>query len=564
MNIKSTDMKKASLLTACMMLIPFSIMMCQELRSEAVQNEANRITVTASPEIEALVGMWAAGFESSNPGMKVTLTAAEAATAGADIHFIAGNSLQESGYASAFRMVVGRDVVVPVMSDKNPFLEEIFNRGLSQQEFAALLSSEDIYTWGKILGNNSSERVNALILGNSTVQSSVARFVSLDQSLVRGSFISSPSALIGALDRDPLSVGFLRLADITDPSSQEFISGLRVIPVDVNSNGISDYFEQFYSDFRSFNRGVYIGKYPKTLCNNIFAVAPAQQLNEAGTALLSYILTDGQPKLALSGFTALADGEGRNRAAILGSDENVVSVSPGGTDPYRAAMWVAAFIITVSLLSYALYRLAGKRASAGVKPESVHNESFSEKNLIIPAGILFDKSHTWAFMERDGSVRVGIDDFLQHLTGSITRLRMKSPGEKVRKGDHILSLVQKGKQLDICSPVSGIIRSSNEQLVTNPAAINNSPFNDGWIYTIEPDNWMKESRIMIMAGKYAEWIKGEFTRMKDFLASLPDVNQVRLAHVVLQDGGELKEGLLEEFGPEVWEEFQMKFMDNAR
>jgi hypothetical protein len=141
---------------------------------------------------------------------------------------------------------------------------------------------------------------------------------------------------------------------------------------------------------------------------------------------------------------------------------------------------------------------------------------------------------------------------------------MKSPGEKVRKGDHILSLVQKGKQLDICSPVSGIIRSSNEQLVTNPAAINNSPFNDGWIYTIEPDNWMKESRIMIMAGKYAEWIKGEFTRMKDFLASLPDVNQVRLAHVVLQDGGELKEGLLEEFGPEVWEEFQMKFMDNAR
>jgi glycine cleavage system H lipoate-binding protein len=211
-----------------------------------------------------------------------------------------------------------------------------------------------------------------------------------------------------------------------------------------------------------------------------------------------------------------------------------------------------------------LYRLAGKRASAGVKPESVHNEGFSEKNIVIPAGILFDKSHTWAFMERDGSVRVGIDDFLQHLTGSITRLRMKSPGEKVRKGDHILSLVQKGKQLDICSPVSGIIRSSNEQLVNNPAAINNSPFNDGWIYTIEPDNWMKESRIMIMAGKYAEWIKGEFTRMKDFLASLPDVNQVRLAHVVLQDGGELKEGLLEEFGPEVWEEFQMKFMDNAR
>jgi len=30
--------------------------------------------------------------------------------------------------------------------------------------------------------------------------------------------------------------------------------------------------------------------------------------------------------------------------------------------------------------------------------------------------------------------------------------------------------------------------------------------------------------------------------------------------VVLQDGGELKEGLLEEFGPEVWEEFHIRFI----
>jgi hypothetical protein len=33
------------------------------------------------------------------------------------------------------------------------------------------------------------------------------------------------------------------------------------------------------------------------------------------------------------------------------------------------------------------------------------------------------------------------------------------------------------------------------------------------------------------------------------------------AQVVLQDGGELKNNLLEEFGPEVWEDFQSKFID---
>jgi len=64
-----------------------------------------------------------------------------------------------------------------------------------------------------------------------------------------------------------------------------------------------------------------------------------------------------------------------------------------------------------------------------------------------------------------------------------------------------------------------------------------------------------------MAGKYIDRIRQEFTQIKDFLASLPGVGSERYASIVLQDGGELKDGLLEEFGPETWEEFQVKFID---
>jgi hypothetical protein len=31
----------------------------------------------------------------------------------------------------------------------------------------------------------------------------------------------------------------------------------------------------------------------------------------------------------------------------------------------------------------------------------------------------------------------------------------------------------------------------------------------------------------------------------------------------LQDGGEIKEGLMENFGPDVWEELQRKFIDTS-
>ena len=36
------------------------------------------------------------------------------------------------------------------------------------------------------------------------------------------------------------------------------------------------------------------------------------------------------------------------------------------------------------------------------------------------------------------------------------------------------------------------------------------------------------------------------------------------AHVVLQDGGVIKEGVLSDFGPEVWEDFQSNFLDTYK
>ena len=79
-------------------------------------------------------------------------------------------------------------------------------------------------------------------------------------------------------------------------------------------------------------------------------------------------------------------------------------------------------------------------------------------------------------MKKDGTVKIGIDDFLQHITGYITRIEMKKSGAKIKKGDHLLTIVQKGKQLDIYSPMSGTIKAHNENLRANPSMLNTSPY----------------------------------------------------------------------------------------
>ena len=67
-----------------------------------------------------------------------------------------------------------------------------------------------------------------------------------------------------------------------------------------------------------------------------------------------------------------------------------------------------------------------------------------------------------------------------------------------------------------------------------------------------------------MAEKYREWIKTEFIRLKDFLAGAIPSGEPAFAMAVLQDGGALNDQVLKEMGPDVWEDFQTRFIDPSR
>ncbi len=141
---------------------------------------------------------------------------------------------------------------------------------------------------------------------------------------------------------------------------------------------------------------------------------------------------------------------------------------------------------------------------------------------------------------------------------------MISTGTKVKKGDHILSIIQNGKQLNLYSPVSGTIAGQNKVLESDAALINSSPYSAGWIYKIEPSNWIREAQLLFMAEKQKQFLKSEFARLKDFMAAIMTSDSEKYSQVILQDGGELKDGVLSDLGPEVWEDFQTKFIDPSK
>jgi glycine cleavage system H protein len=188
--------------------------------------------------------------------------------------------------------------------------------------------------------------------------------------------------------------------------------------------------------------------------------------------------------------------------------------------------------------------------------------TLSVKILRIPQGIYFNKNHTWAHLGEEGSAKVGLDDFLQHVIGNLQLSGLKDPGNSIRKGDLLAEIEQDGKNLKIYSPISGVVTETNEMVTENPGIINDDPYEKGWLYRIKPSNWIKDTSSCLLAEKATEWSDRELTRFKDFL-SLGAMRKFSSepAMVMLQDGGEIRDNVLSELPDEVWREFQEEFLD---
>lgn len=178
----------------------------------------------------------------------------------------------------------------------------------------------------------------------------------------------------------------------------------------------------------------------------------------------------------------------------------------------------------------------------------------------IPQGLYFSKFHSWAHLDANGEAKVGIDDLLFHFTGDVNIEYAKNPGDIIKKGGLMAQIIQDGKKLNIFSPISGEIKASNPILTESNSAKKENPDNPPWIYSVHPTNWKAETESFYLAEEATVWMFEELTRFKDFIATSVAKYMPQTSGVVLQDGGELADQPLANMPPEVWEDFQEKFL----
>jgi glycine cleavage system H lipoate-binding protein/ABC-type phosphate transport system substrate-binding protein len=569
----SANIKNKKTMKKMLIIIASILLLCSGKASKIDVEDNNNssidrtISLIYSPDLTKIAKQWTNEYCKLNPGIKINLISINSndltgsLSNDANLVFISDEYYQSLENKSKWKLVVGRDIIVPIINSTNPFIDLIYQQGVSSLELADLIKKQNMGK-GSLLKNGKNIPLNYYTVSNDLMKSKIVDFVKLNITECSGIEVNDISDLIKAIQNDPNGLGFCKLTDILNPEYQSLVNNIKLLPIDNNGNGQMDYIEKIYDNLNDFSRGVWIGKYPKALISNLYFVSSNTPKNKNEIAFVKYVLTDGQRLMEPNRFSELVYSERQSKLEKL--SEGYINVE--AKQDYagiQIAILIILIIMVAGIIANIVYRTRRNKIKEvkNIIPEI--KKVINQNSLTIPKGVYFDKTHTWVFMEKDGIVKVGVDDFLQHITGIYTRIKMKNPGDKINKNEQILSLVQNGKQINIYAPISGTIKYINEDLVTKPSLINSSPYSEGWVYMIEPSNWLREIQFLRMAEKYKEWIHYEFLRMKDFITA--SINDQTSAHafVVLQDGGELKDNVLEDFEPEIWEEFQKIFIDNS-
>jgi glycine cleavage system H protein len=107
--------------------------------------------------------------------------------------------------------------------------------------------------------------------------------------------------------------------------------------------------------------------------------------------------------------------------------------------------------------------------------------------LNFPEDIRYSESHEW-IKPAGETAKIGITDYAQDQLGDIVFVELPDVGEFFEKGAEFGTVESVKAVSELYMPVSGEIAAINDDLEDAPEHVNNSPYSNGWMIEVKPDN----------------------------------------------------------------------------
>ena len=123
----------------------------------------------------------------------------------------------------------------------------------------------------------------------------------------------------------------------------------------------------------------------------------------------------------------------------------------------------------------------------------------------IPENLRYSKDHEWVRVDGDVAT-IGITDYAQHSLGDVVYIDLPRAGDKLNSHEAFGSVESVKAVSEIFTPIAGEIAEVNEGLNDTPEAVNNDPYETGWMIKVKMENPL-EADGMLTAAEYEEYLE---------------------------------------------------------
>jgi len=127
-------------------------------------------------------------------------------------------------------------------------------------------------------------------------------------------------------------------------------------------------------------------------------------------------------------------------------------------------------------------------------------------NYEIPDKLCYSKEHEWVIVEGKEAL-VGITDYAQKQLHEIVYVEVQRVGTNIEQFQTMGTVESVKSVSDIFAPVSGNITRVNEELAESPELLNQDPYGKGWLARLNLKDFSKDSKNLMTAQQYADYIK---------------------------------------------------------
>jgi phosphate transport system substrate-binding protein len=304
-------MKKTIFTGLCLSLLCTAVPATRSFGQEKLKGQ---LSISGAFALYPMTIKWAEEFRKIHPDVRIDISAggagkgiADALNGMVDIGMVSREINPEEIKKGAFPIAVTKDAVVAVVSELNPVLNDILAKGLKKDAGNNIWITGKIKGWSQAFAVKSTAPIHVYTRSDACGAAEMwAKFYGKKQEDLLGVGVFGDPGLAQAVKKDPLGIGFNNIGYAYDATTKKQVKGLRVVPLDLNSNGKIDPDENFYNSMNDIIAAIASGKYPSPPARELYFVAKGSPKNNKLLAeFIRWVMTDGQKFVHEAGYIAL-------------------------------------------------------------------------------------------------------------------------------------------------------------------------------------------------------------------------------------------------------------------